>query len=178
MKNKIGLLTIILFMLSLVLSGCYLRNSRNSIIKSEETTTVKSSSETTTEISTQIQNTFDKSQTAELYNYRININNIERNSKSDSLEPGYEYLYVDLTIVNLTGKEIRISLSNFYLLDNAQQKITPTITSSVKYKLSGKLGAGRKMSGECAFIVPKGSTGNLLVFTEVINKNQIIIALD
>lgn len=181
MRKTVFKIFITFFAFTFFFTGCYLKRKDSSI--NEELTSTQTTEQTTvlttSEAPAPPQNVFNVNDTAEIFNFRVKINNIKRSTKGNHLEPGHEYLNIDLTITNLTGKEVRLSSSNFFLLDSNRQIIKTTSVDNEGHRIHGKLGAGRKATGNVNFMIPKGAKGLQFVFIDNVNhKNEIIFALD
>lgn len=97
---------------------------------------------------------------------------------SDFIKPkdGHIWYAVDITVENKSNAAVQMSsLMMFKLVDSEGYSYDLTIGPEVKGSLDGELGAGRKMSGEIPFEIPKDSKELELEIDPTLFGNGIIV---
>lgn len=84
---------------------------------------------------------------------------------------------IDLTIENKRDSSINFTPMNMTLMDAEHYSYSHASHVDTKGILSGQIGAGRSVSGELAYIVPKGSEFEL-IYTDHFREGQLIFPIE
>lgn len=139
-----------------------------------ETPTTQEETNTTVE-------TFKIGDTVELDDFRITVNGVRTSEGGQFMKPkeGNEYFYVDATVENISSEEKSVSsMLMFKVVDQDGRSMDMAIVEDANGQLDGKVGAGRKISGEYIVEVPTGTTGLELQFDSSLVGKQIVVKLN
>lgn len=125
--------------------------------------------------------TFKIGDTVELDDFRITVNGVRTSEGGQFMKPkeGNEYFYVDATVENISSEEKSVSsMLMFKVVDQDGRSMDMAIVEDANGQLDGKVGAGRKISGEYIVEVPTGTTGLELQFDSSLVGKQIVVKLN
>ncbi|WP_059103459.1 DUF4352 domain-containing protein [Shouchella shacheensis] len=88
-----------------------------------------------------------------------------------------QVVLVDVTIENTTDSSVNFSLYNLTLMDEENYAYEHTTDVETKGILGGQISAGRAVSGEVAYDVPKG-TNYELVYTDHFRNGQLFFPVE
>lgn len=103
---------------------------------------------------------FKLGETVETKVMKVTLTNMETSEGEEFLEPdeGNEFVLLDLTIENISDKDIVISSIlgfNAYVDDSAMNEDYTALTSAKKETMDATVAPGKKMSGTLGYQVPK-----------------------
>lgn len=125
--------------------------------------------------------TFKIGDTVELDDFRITVNGVRTSEGGQFMKPkeGNEYFYVDATVENISSEEKSVSsMLMFKVVDQDGRSMDMAIVEDANGQLDGKVGAGRKISGEYIVEVPTETTGLELQFDSSLVGKQIVVKLN
>lgn len=103
----------------------------------------------------------------QLKDYKITVNKvrISNGGNYDKPELGNQFLYIDCTIENTSGKNETVSSVMMFKVEDKEGEVyDQAIAAASNGQLDGDLLAGKKLSGEYVVEVPKGKKGLIFVF--------------
>jgi len=101
---------------------------------------------------------FEIGDTIKMGNLQFKVNSVRTSEGDEFFKPdeGNVYLFVDITIENISNEEENISsLLMFKIVDKDGRSYDIALSGEAKGSVDGSLGAGRKMTGELSFEVPE-----------------------
>lgn len=177
-------LIVLVFSLMLIIgiAGC---NSSSAPEKTDTSATPPTSSTSETSNPAPAQTTTYKiGDTVTIDNYKITVNSaeiVEPDSFNKPLEENTHFLFVDATVENIGSEPASISsMLMFDLVDKDGRSQNVFIHSKQKGTLNGELGAGRKMSGQIVYEIPKENKASDYEFIFIPNfmeSGQVIFKL-
>ncbi len=133
--------------------------------------------------STSTAKTFKIGDVIQLKNSKFEVNKIRTGNGISGMEPptGKEYFYVDCTIQNISTEEQTVSsILMFKVQDSDGRSYDLATPGDQNGHLDGKIGVGKKISGEYVVEAPKSKTGLQLVFDSSVfsTGSQLIVDLN
>ncbi len=101
---------------------------------------------------------FEIGDTIKMGNLQFKVNSVRTSEGGEFFKPdeGNLYLYVDITIENISNEEETISsILMFKIVDKDGRSYDMAIFGDTEGSVDGSLGAGRKMTGELSYEVSK-----------------------
>ncbi|GAG64650.1 unnamed protein product, partial [marine sediment metagenome] len=101
---------------------------------------------------------FEIGDTIKMGNLQFKVNSVRTSEGDEFFKPdeGNVYLFVDITIENISNEEENISsLLMFKIVDKDGRSYNIALLGEAKGSVDGSLGAGRKMTGELSYEVLK-----------------------
>ncbi|WP_415321431.1 DUF4352 domain-containing protein [Clostridium perfringens] len=126
--------------------------------------------------------TFKVGDTIQTKDFKITVNKVETSEGGEFVKPkdGNEFIKVDITIENTSKEEQNVSsMIMFKVVDKDGRSYNQAIVEDQNGQLDGKVGSGRKLTGEYVVEVPKGATGLQLEFdSSLLTGGQVIVDLN
>lgn len=126
--------------------------------------------------------TFKVGDTIQTKDFKITVNKVETSEGGEFVKPkdGNEFIKVDITIENTSKEEQNVSsMIMFKVVDKDGRSYNQAIVEDQNGQLDGKVGPGRKLTGEYVVEVPKGATGLQLEFdSSLLTSGQVIVDLN
>lgn len=126
--------------------------------------------------------TFKIGDTIQTKDFKITVNKVETSEGGEFVKPkdGNEFIKVDITIENTSKEEQNVSsMIMFKVVDKDGRSYNQAIVEDQNGQLDGKVGPGRKLTGEYVVEVPKGATGLQLEFdSSLLTGGQVIVDLN
>ncbi len=127
--------------------------------KAEPVAKLAGSETATTEPTATPQTTFKVGQVVEMKDYQLTVNSVKKAASKGYTTPmkkGNEFVFVNVTIVNKSDKEVSYNPYDFKIQDSTGNQTNTTFASTDDELHSGSLAAGGKVTGTLSFEAPKG----------------------
>lgn len=146
-------------------------------VESKTTTTDSDKSNDTNKVET-----FKVGDTVKTNDFKITVNKVTVSNGGEVIKPkkGNEFLKTDITVENISKEEQAVSsVMMFKVVDKDGRSYEQAFTENQNGQLDGKVGPGRKITGEYIVEVPKGAKGLQLEFdSSLISSGQVVVNLN